>query len=120
MIVSGGIERVIEPFARLLGLAEAQVLAVQAHFNSNGDFQALDFTNGMADSKFEGASRVLPGLAGRKVIIGDGTTDMELWEKGLTHEFIAYTEHARRDKVISKAPHAADSMLVVEKLLKEI
>ena len=43
------------------------------------------------DSKYEGASRVLPKLSGRKVIVGDGATDMELYEKGLTQEFIAYT-----------------------------
>ena len=62
------------------------------------------------DSKIEGAKRVAHLFAGKETIaVGDGFTDYMLYKEGLAQQFVAYVEHAAREKVIAVAPVTASS-----------
>ena len=41
--------------------------------------------------------------------MGDGFTDYQLYESGLTTHFIAYTEHQKREKVVKLADNIANN-----------
>ena len=42
--------------------------------------------------------------------MGDGYTDYMLFKEGICQDFVAYIEHAARDKVVSVAPQCAKSV----------
>ena len=85
--------------------------AVEINWNSEtGDFISLDETNGFVASKIEGAMRTKHLFSGSTLGIGDGYTDFMLYSEGIATDFIAYIEHAARDKVIKVAPRCANSV----------
>ena len=71
---------------------------------ASGAFVSLNETNGFVASKLEGASRIKDKFAGGEtLIVGDGFTDFKLYDAGIASDFVAYVEHAARDKVINAA-----------------
>lgn len=84
-IVSGGIRQSILPLARYLGLPETHVHAVDIYFNEDGSYRDYDQNSPLARSggKAEICRRLLKPQ-GSMVMIGDGKTDMEAKQAGVS------------------------------------
>ncbi|MFZ2727160.1 MAG: HAD-IB family phosphatase [Methylococcaceae bacterium] len=82
-IISGGLLPAILPLARLLGLSDDKVHAVDIYFNDDGSYR--DFDQDCPLAKTGGKAQVCQQLAqsGQSlVMIGDGKTDMEAKQAG--------------------------------------
>ncbi len=84
-IVSGGLRQAILPMANALSLPKQNVHAVDIVFNADGTFQSYDETSPLARSggKHEICKQLLQGKSSL-VMIGDGKTDMEAKQPGVT------------------------------------
>jgi len=81
-IISGGLRQAILPLARVLGVPEARVHAVDVYFNADGSYQDYDQHSPLARS---GGKAVIVGklnTTGSLVMVGDGKTDMEAKQAG--------------------------------------
>jgi len=84
-IISGGLRQAILPLARLLHLPEIQVHAVDIFFTEEGNYQAYDENSPLARSGGKGdICRQLLNGKDSLVMIGDGKTDMEAKQAGVT------------------------------------
>ena len=119
-ILSGGFEDVIQPFANYLNIPPEKVHAVQIHWYQDGYFKGLNKANSFAISKLAGAVELHKQWQSPTVIVGDGFTDYMLHKEGLVDHFIAYTEHASREKVNKVAKHSAASAQELSLKLKEL
>ena len=119
-ILSGGFEDAIQPFARYLNIPAENVHAVQVHWYQDGYFKSLNKDNSFAISKLAGAVELHRQWQSPTVIVGDGFTDYMLHKEGLADHFIAYTEHASREKVNEVAKHSAASAQELSLMLKEL
>jgi phosphoserine phosphatase len=84
-IISGGLRQAILPLAKLLGVSESHVHAVDIFFNEVGSYQAYDENSPLARSG--GKGEICKQLLKNKqslAIIGDGKTDMEAKQPGVT------------------------------------
>lgn len=110
-ILSGGFTDLILPFARYLGVPDDHVHAVEINWDpGSGEFLSLNESNGFTSSKIEGAMRLKHMFPGTTLGVGDGYTDYMLYSEGLATDFIAYIEHAAREKVIKVAPRCAKNV----------
>ena len=84
-IISGGLRQAILPLATMLGLPESHVHAVDIYFNNDDSYLQFDETSPLARSggKKEICSQLLNGKQSL-VLIGDGKTDMEAKQPGVT------------------------------------
>ena len=84
-IISGGLRQAILPLARFLGLPEDHVHAVDIYFNENGSYRGYNEKSPLARSagKTEICKQLLNGKQSL-VLIGDGKTDMEAKQPGVT------------------------------------
>ena len=84
-IISGGLRQAILPLAKALNLPESHVHAVDIYFNADGSYQGFDETAPLARSggKTEICKQLLNGKQSL-VLIGDGKTDMEAKQPGVT------------------------------------
>ena len=84
-IISGGLRQAIHPLAALLGLPASHVHAVDIHFNDDGSYLGFDANSSLARSggKHDICKLLLSGK-NSLVIIGDGKTDMEAKQPGVT------------------------------------
>jgi phosphoserine phosphatase len=84
-IISGGLRQAILPLAKLLGLEENHVHAVDIFFTEKGGYKAYDESSPLARSG--GKAEICKQLLKEKqslVMIGDGKTDMEAKQPGVT------------------------------------
>lgn len=82
-IISGGLLPAILPLARLLGIAETHVHAVDIYFNADGSYRDYDRTSPLA--RTGGKADICRQLryAGQCLaMVGDGKTDMEAKQAG--------------------------------------
>ncbi len=84
-IISGGLRQAILPLAKVLNLPESHVHAVDIYFSADGSYQGFDETAPLARSggKTEICKQLLNGKQ-LLVLIGDGKTDMEAKQPGVT------------------------------------
>jgi len=84
-IISGGIRQAILPLARCLGLPEAHVHAVDIYFNEDGSYRDYEQSSPLARSggKAEICRQLLKPQRSM-VMIGDGKTDMEAKQAGVS------------------------------------
>lgn len=84
-IISGGLRQAILPLAAYLGLTEDHIHAVDIRFNNDGSYQGFELGSPLARSggKHETCKRLLTGKSSL-VLIGDGKTDMEAKQPGVT------------------------------------
>jgi len=81
-IISGGLRQAILPLARVLGVPETRVHAVDVYFNADGSYRDYDQNSPLARS---GGKAIVVGqlnTAGSLVMVGDGKTDMEAKQAG--------------------------------------
>ncbi|MEQ1545414.1 HAD-IB family phosphatase [Methyloglobulus sp.] len=84
-IISGGLRQAILPLAKALNVPEHNVHAVDVSFNSDGSYLSFDVISPLARSggKGEICKQLLNGKQSL-AIIGDGKTDMEAKQPGVT------------------------------------
>jgi len=84
-IISGGIRQAILPLARYLGLPETHVHAVEIYFNEDGSYRDYEQSSPLARSggKAEICRQLLRPQRSM-VMIGDGKTDMEAKQAGVS------------------------------------
>ena len=110
-IFSGGLADSIRPFAKYLNIPKENVYAVEVVWDSNDNFIKLDMSNGAVDSKVVAIEKIKNQFANTEVIIvGDGYTDYQVYEKGYADKFVAYIEHAKRANVLAKAKFVASNV----------
>jgi len=84
-IISGGIRQAILPLARYLGLPKTHVHAVEIYFNEDGSYRDYEQSSPLARSggKAEICRQLLRPQRSM-VMIGDGKTDMEAKQAGVS------------------------------------
>ncbi|MNJ36316.1 D-3-phosphoglycerate dehydrogenase [compost metagenome] len=109
-IMSGGFREVIAPLAERLGVAADHVLANDLIYDAEGRVTGVDEANPL--SRDNGKPEVIRALKldGPVVMVGDGWTDAEVKLKGAADRFYAFTEIARRPKVMEVADGVAASL----------
>jgi D-3-phosphoglycerate dehydrogenase len=110
VIVSGGFRDVISPLAAHLGVAASQVFANDLTYDETDRVTGVDPTNPLASGG--GKVTALQALAapGPLILVGDGWTDAEVRLAGAVDRFYAFTEVARREKVLEVADGEAASI----------
>ena len=84
-IISGGLRQAILPLADALNLPEHNVHAVDIFFNTDGSYSKFDETSPLARSGGKhGICKQLLNGKQSLVLIGDGKTDMEAKQPGVT------------------------------------
>jgi len=84
-IISGGLRQAILPLACVLNVPEQHVHAVDIFFNTDGSFSKFDETSPLARSGGKhGICKQLLNGKQSLVLIGDGKTDMEAKQPGVT------------------------------------
>jgi phosphoserine phosphatase len=109
-IVSGGFEDLLRPVARALGVSEARTHGVRAEWNPDGSLARLSLEDGFTRSKLEGVRSRGLSFGRPAVAVGDGATDLALETEGVVDRFVAYTEHVRREAVVTRATLEAEDM----------
>jgi phosphoserine phosphatase len=84
-IISGGLRQAILPLAAMLGLSLSHVHAVDIFFNNDGSYAGFDEDSPLARSggKHDICKQLLNGK-NSLALIGDGKTDMEAKQPGVT------------------------------------
>ncbi len=110
VILSGGFREIIAPVAERLGVAPQRVLCNDLVYDADGRVTGVDDQNPL--SYDNGKPKVIEalGLARPIVMVGDGWNDAEVKLAGAADRFYAFTEIARRDKVVAVADAEAPSM----------
>ncbi len=108
-IVSGGFDELIYPVSDALGMRRDHVLANAFVYDAAGTVAGVDRSRPTAHAGGKVAAVRAAGLPGPLLIVGDGWTDYELKREGVADAFIAYIEHARREKVVAASDTVARS-----------
>lgn len=116
-IVSGGLKEAILPLAEKLTISRQNVHAVQLIWDKKGKFVGINPNDKFSQSKVAGIKALSGNWSRPLVSIGDGQTDLALYEQGLVDYFILFTQHVTRDPLMSKAPHIASNVDEISKLL---
>lgn len=93
-ILSGGLYESIKPFADHFDIKH--VHAVKLKWNQDGSFNSIDKDDPFSESKLNGAKKLSTQWESPSIIVGDGFTDYQLFEKKFTNHFIAFTKNIRR------------------------
>ncbi|MFC4892602.1 HAD-IB family phosphatase [Pseudofrancisella aestuarii] len=117
-IFSGGLADSIRPFAEHLNIPKENIYAVEVEWGSKGEFIKLNSSNGAAESKTTAMDKIKDKFKKiESIVVGDGYTDYQLYEKGYVDKFVAYAEHAQRENVLAKAKYIAKDSKELEALL---
>lgn len=101
VLLSGGLRRAIAPVTRLVGLAEADLNAVDVQWDQAGMY--LDFDRQSPLTRQSGKVETVRQLALPRPIlaVGDGATDAAM--KPAVDSFVAFTAFQRREAVVGAA-----------------
>ncbi len=110
IILSGGFREVIAPIAGRLGVPASRVFCNDLVYDAEGRVTGVDDANPL--SRDNGKPVVIRslGLSGPVVMVGDGWNDAEVKLAGAADRFWAFTEIARREKVVAAADGEAKSI----------
>jgi len=106
-IVSGGLRRALDELARVLGVVDEDLFAVDTRHDAAGAY--LDFDRASPLARSGGKLEVLAALAraGAPVaLVGDGATDLEA--RPAVARFVAFGGVARRAAVFAAADETCD------------
>ena len=107
LLLSGGIRGAILPVARMLGLPEGSVNAVEIQFDSSGQYRDFDHSSALATAigKRDVLARLQPGHP--MLAVGDGHTDIAM--RDVADAFAAFTGFAERPAVVRQADYVVKS-----------
>ena len=112
-IVSGAPRIFVESIGRFLQIPAKNLVGCEFEFSPQLDFSKV------AKDKLE-LLEALPAFGRESVAVGDGATDLQLWQSGLVGHFVAFAKVAARANVIAKAPHVAHNEVELEGILQEL
>lgn len=106
-ILSGGFKEYMMPVLRDYGIHEDHILSNLFVFNKENKIAGYYKENLLAKEK--GKVKMIQKMNFNKpvIMIGDGYTDYEIKEAGLSQKFIAFVENVKREIVIKNADHIA-------------
>ncbi len=106
-IVSGGFREIIVPVVQDLGIDPGHIFANSFLFDDEGYVTGCDTENPLSHSGGKAELIRSLGLQGEIVMIGDGYSDYEVFEKGVAHKIVISTEFVPpRDFVNGHTPQA--------------
>lgn len=108
-IVSGGFDELIFPVSDHLGFHRSHVFANSFVYDEAGVATGVDSARPTAHAGGKTRAVEAAQLPRPLAIVGDGWTDYEIRQSGAADMFIAYVEHARREKVVAQADALAAS-----------
>lgn len=108
-IVSGGFDELIAPVGEALGLDPGHTFSNAFIYDEGGIATGIDASRPLAYAGGKARAIEEADIPGPRIIIGDGWTDYEIKAKGAAEMFVAYIEHARREKVVAQADAVAQS-----------
>jgi phosphoserine phosphatase len=107
VLVSGGLRNAILPVAQRLGIAQADVHAVDVEIDGNGGYRSYDARSPMTTATGKRGVVESLGLPRRLVAVGDGATDLAI--RPVADAFAAFTGFVRREPVVAGADVVVDS-----------
>ena len=109
-ILSGGFREIIAPIAERLGVTPDRVLCNDLTYDPDGRVTGVDEVNPLARENGKPTVIKQLGLSGPVVMVGDGWNDAEVKLGGAADRFYAFTEIARRERVVAVADGEATSL----------
>jgi D-3-phosphoglycerate dehydrogenase len=110
IILSGGFREIIAPVAERLGVSPDRVICNDLIYDAEGVVTGVDDANPLSHENGKPTVIKALGLRGPVVMVGDGWNDAEVKLGGAADRFYAFTEIARRDKVVAVADGEARSI----------
>ena len=110
IILSGGFREVIAPVAERLGVSPDRVICNDLTYDAEGVVTGVDDANPLSHENGKPTAIKALALKGPVVMVGDGWNDAEVKLGGAADRFYAFTEIARRDKVVAVADGEAKSI----------
>jgi D-3-phosphoglycerate dehydrogenase len=110
IILSGGFREVIAPIAERLGVPASRVFCNDLIYDAEGRVTGVDDANPLSHDNGKPAVIKSLALSGPVVMVGDGWNDAEVKLAGAADRFWAFTEIARREKVVAAADGEAKSI----------
>lgn len=110
VILSGGFREIIAPLAAHLHIPPGRVLCNDLTYDAGGRVTGVDPANPLSQADGKAIALRTLNLPGPVIMIGDGWTDAEVRLAGAADRFHAFTEIARREKVVAAADAEAPSM----------
>lgn len=110
VILSGGFREIIAPVAERLGVTPERVLCNDLVYDAEGRVTGVDDANPLSHANGKPEVIRALGLTGPVVMVGDGWNDAEVKLAGAADRFHAFTEIARREKVVAVADSEARSI----------
>lgn len=101
-VISGGLLPAVRRLTRALGIADAQVHAVDIYFDVAGEYAGFDESSQLARQGGKPALiRTMVDLPRPAMLVGDGATDLEARE--VVESFVAFAGVADRENVTAHA-----------------
>lgn len=110
IILSGGFREIIAPIAERLGVSPDRVICNDLIYDAEGRVTGVDDANPLSHENGKPTVIRALSLKGPIVMVGDGWNDAEVKLGGAADRFYAFTEIARRDKVVAVADGEAKSI----------
>ncbi len=110
IILSGGFREIIAPIAERLGVSPDRVICNDLIYDAEGRVTGVNDANPLSHENGKPTVIKALGLKGPVVMVGDGWNDAEVKLGGAADRFYAFTEIARRDKVVAVADGEAKSI----------
>ncbi len=107
VLVSGGLREAIVPVAEKLGLAGADVHAVEMQFTADGEYVGFDERSPLATAVGKRAVVEALALPPRVLAVGDGATDLAI--RPVVDAFAAFTGFVRRPAIVNDADLVVES-----------
>ncbi|MDR2526581.1 MAG: HAD-IB family phosphatase [Rickettsiales bacterium] len=114
-IVSGGFKEMIIPVAEILGISSNNVYANEFIYNKDNVISVKESVL----TEQQGKAKIIKSLniKTKKIMVGDGWTDLETYLYGAVDEFIAFFGVVKREKVDKEAKLKANNVDELRKIL---
>ncbi|MFT7145080.1 MAG: D-3-phosphoglycerate dehydrogenase [Alphaproteobacteria bacterium] len=123
-ILSGGFSDYMHHVAQTLNIPLERVLANSFTYDSKGDVNGFIEENPLCKNDGKGQVIHQLNLKQKIIMVGDGMTDLEVFQQKKCDEFIGFGLHEKRDIIKQQAPHFAENMsefkTIINKLLLKI
>ncbi len=123
-VLSGGLSEIIMPALVDLGFDKNKIHGSGVVFDENGKYLSLASADlypcNQSKIKALEDKRWYKNWDKPSILIGDGFTDLQIYQAGMVDSFIAYTQHAKRQVVIDSAPYQADNVKDLKTILQDL